>query len=142
MGILVPDLQHPDPAVHHCSVIVNNFVDNLPPSVNASYEKIPCRAPTDDMNIVKKILEIIVAARRPLTIRGMAVALGIATYSETRTTMEAGLDPTHLQRNLRQLCDLFVFTNHSKTYLIHQTARELVTEKEVRTISILHIGAT
>ncbi|KOS36610.1 hypothetical protein ACN38_g12632 [Penicillium nordicum] len=102
----------------------------IPPSVNAAYENILCRVPVDQMDIVKKILEIIVAARRPLTMREMAVALGIATFSEARTTMEAGLDPTHLQRKLRQLCGLFVFTNNSKIYLIHQTAREFLIQKK------------
>ena len=102
----------------------------IPPSVNAAYEKILCRVPADQIDTVKKILEIIVAARRPLTIREMAMALGIATCSESRTTIQAGLDPTHLDEKLRQLCGLFVFTNNSKIYLIHQTAREFLIEKK------------
>ncbi|CAG8164665.1 unnamed protein product [Penicillium salamii] len=81
----------------------------IPPSVDAVYEKILCRVPADEMDIVRKILEIIVAARRPITIREMAVALGIATYPEARTTMEAGLDPTHLQRRIRRLCGFSEF---------------------------------
>ncbi|KAJ6103492.1 hypothetical protein N7486_005919 [Penicillium sp. IBT 16267x] len=101
----------------------------IPPSVNAAYEKILYRVPADEMYTVKKMLEIIVAARRPLTIREMAMALGIATYPEVRTTKEGGLDPTHLQRKLRQLCGLFIFTNNSKIYLIHQTAREFLIQK-------------
>ncbi|KAJ9480589.1 hypothetical protein VN97_g12962, partial [Penicillium thymicola] len=107
-----------------------NSVTLIPPSVNAAYEKILSRVPADGMDTVKKILEIIVVARRPLTIGEMAVALGIATYSEARTTIQAALDPTHLQRKLRQLCGLFVFTNNSKIYLIHQTAREFLIQKE------------
>jgi ankyrin repeat protein len=82
------------------------------------------------MDTVKKILEIIVVARRPLTIREMAMALGIATYPEARTTMEAGLESTHLQRKLRKLCGLFVFINNSKVYLIHQTARDFLIQKK------------
>ncbi|KAJ5651196.1 uncharacterized protein N7484_004919 [Penicillium longicatenatum] len=107
-----------------------SLITLIPPSVNAAYEKILCRVPADEMDTVKKILEIIVAARRPLTIREMAVALGIATCSEARTIMEAGLDPTHLQTKLRQLCGLFVFTNNSKIYLIHQTAREFLIQRK------------
>ncbi|KAJ5186449.1 hypothetical protein N7449_011213 [Penicillium cf. viridicatum] len=109
----------------------------IPQSVNVAYENILSRVPVDQMDTVKKILEIIVAARRPLTIREMAVALGIATYSEARTIMEAGLDSTHLQRKLRQLCGLFVFTNSSKIYLIHQTAREFLIQKK-RSDSLHH----
>ncbi|OGE53750.1 hypothetical protein PENARI_c007G07930 [Penicillium arizonense] len=102
----------------------------IPPSVNAAYEKILSRVPVDQTDIVKKVLEIIVAARRPLTIREMAMALGIATCLGPRTTIQAGLDPIDLDEKLRQLCGLFVFTNHSKFYLIHQTAREFLIEKK------------
>ncbi|KAJ5865176.1 uncharacterized protein N7529_007092 [Penicillium soppii] len=102
----------------------------IPPSVNAAYEKILCRVPAGLMDRVKKILEIIVAARRPLTIQEMAMALGIATSSRSLVTIQAGLDPIGLDGKLRRWCGLFVFTNNSKIYLIHQTAREFLIEKE------------
>jgi hypothetical protein len=60
----------------------------------------------------------------------MAMALGITTCSESQTAKQAGLDPIHLDKKLRQLCGLFVFTNNSKIYLIHQTAREFLIEKK------------
>ncbi|CAI7647886.1 unnamed protein product [Penicillium discolor] len=101
----------------------------IPPSVNAAYEKILGRVPADQQETARKILEIIVAARRPLTIREMAMALGIATCPESRTTIQAGLDPIHLDRKLRQLCGLFIFINNSKIYLIHQTARDFLIRK-------------
>ena len=102
----------------------------IPPSVNIAYEKILCRVPSDLMDRVKKILEIIVAARRPLTIEEMAMALGIATSSGSRTKKQARLDPVGLDSKLRRWCGLFVFTNNSKIYLIHQTAREFLIEKK------------
>ncbi|KAJ6100145.1 hypothetical protein N7467_001680 [Penicillium canescens] len=102
----------------------------IPPSINAAYEKILSRVLVDQTDIVKKILEIIVAARRPLTIREIAMALGIATCLGPRTTIQAGLDPIDLDEKLRQLCGLFVFTNHSKIYLIYQTAREFLIGKK------------
>ncbi|OQE32554.1 hypothetical protein PENFLA_c001G04688 [Penicillium flavigenum] len=105
------------------------WITLIPPSVNAAYEKILCRIPAGLMDRVKKILEIIVAARRPLTMREMAMALGIATSSGLQTTKQAGLDPIGLDGKLRRWCGLFVFTNNSKIYLIHQTAREYLIEK-------------
>ncbi|KAJ6102324.1 hypothetical protein N7486_004751 [Penicillium sp. IBT 16267x] len=110
-----------------------NSITLITRSVNAAYEKILCRVPADDMDTVKKILEIIVAARRPLTIREMAVALGIATDIEAQTIREAGLGLTHLQRKLRHLCGLFIFVNNSKIYLIHQTARDFLIQKKSST---------
>ncbi|KAJ5359789.1 hypothetical protein N7517_008980 [Penicillium concentricum] len=107
-----------------------DWITLIPPSVNAAYEKILCRVPACLMDRVKKILEIIVAARRPLTIQEMAMALGIATSSGSPTTKQAGLDPIGLHGKLRRWCGLFVFTNNSKIYLIHQTAREFLIEKK------------
>ncbi|KAJ5963150.1 hypothetical protein N7481_013455 [Penicillium waksmanii] len=107
-----------------------NSITLIPPSVNAAYEKILCRVPNDQKDIVRKILVIIVAARRPLTIQEMAMALGIGTCVESRTTVQAGLDPVHLDRKLRQLCCLFIFTRNQKIYLIHQTAREFLIKKK------------
>ncbi|CAI7653375.1 unnamed protein product [Penicillium crustosum] len=107
-----------------------HWVTLIPPSVNAAYEKILYRVPAGLMDRVKKILEIIVAARRPMTIQEMAMALGIATSSRSPVTKQAGLDPIGLDGKLRRWCGLFVFTNNSKIYLIHQTAREFLIEKE------------
>ncbi|KAJ5653328.1 hypothetical protein N7490_000331 [Penicillium lividum] len=106
-----------------------DWITLIPPSVDAAYDKILCRVPAGLMDRVKKILEIIVAARRPLTIREMAMALGIATSSGSPTIKQAGLDPIGLDGKLRRWCGLFVFTNNSKIYLIHQTAREYLIEK-------------
>ncbi|KAJ5932852.1 hypothetical protein N7516_007341 [Penicillium verrucosum] len=108
-----------------------DWITLIPPSVNKAYEKILCRVPAGLMNRVKKILEIIVAARRPLTIREMAMALGIATSSGSPTTKQAGLAPIGLDGKLRRWCGLFVFTNNSKIYLIHQTAREFLIKKKI-----------
>ena len=57
-----------------------------------AYEKILSRVPPDQVDIARKILQIIVAARRPLTTAEMAMALGIATSPQARTTAKAGLD--------------------------------------------------
>lgn len=102
----------------------------ISPSVNAAYEKLLNRVPPTQVDKVTKILQIIIAARRPLTTQEMAMALGIATSPESRTAAEAEIDPGRLERYLRHWCGLFVFTNKSKIYLIHQTAREFLIGKK------------
>jgi ankyrin repeat protein len=102
----------------------------IPPSVNAAYGKILARVPSNQVNTVRKILQIIVGARRPLTTQEMAMALGIALYPESRSAAKAGIDPVRLARKIRQLCGLFVFINNSKIYLIHQTAREFLIRRD------------
>ena len=106
-------------------------IQQIPPSVHAAYRKILNRVPSGQVHTVRRILQIIVAARRPLTTQEMAMALGIAIRPESRTAAQAGINPATLGQKIRQLCGLFIFINNSKIYLIHQTAREFLISKEV-----------
>ena len=60
--------------------------------VDEAYEKILSRVPSRRVDITRKILQVIVAARRPLTTAEMAIALGIATSPQAQTTAKAGLE--------------------------------------------------
>lgn len=103
----------------------------IPNSVSAAYAKILRRVPLDKVSDVRTILQIIVAARRPLTIQEMAMALGIAKMSSSQCSQSpsrVGLNLDGLDEKIRQLCGLFVFINNSRIYLIHQTAREFLTD--------------
>ncbi|KAJ5335636.1 uncharacterized protein N7506_005572 [Penicillium brevicompactum] len=104
-------------------------VQMIPSSVGQAYEKILSRVPPGQESIVKKVLQIIVGARRPLTIAEMATALGLARSPQSRPAALAVVDPLRLETKLRRLCGLFVFVKNSKIYLIHQTAREFLIEK-------------
>ncbi|KAK2589694.1 hypothetical protein QQS21_012632 [Conoideocrella luteorostrata] len=98
----------------------------IPNSVGAAYEKILARVPAVSIPDVKLILKIIVAARRPLTIEEIAMALGMAKRPYSGTLDQARLNKQGLGGKIRQLCGLFVFINNSRLYLIHQTAREFL----------------
>ncbi|KAB8068231.1 ankyrin repeat-containing domain protein [Aspergillus leporis] len=108
-------------------------IDLVPRSVNEAYKKILARVPSGQADIVKKILQIIVGARRPLTIEEMSMALGVATSPHSKSAATAGLDPVRLDDKIRRLCGLFVFINNSKIYLIHQTAREFLIGRNIDT---------
>ncbi|EED20813.1 conserved hypothetical protein [Talaromyces stipitatus ATCC 10500] len=107
----------------------------LPKNVPEAYERILDRVPSDQKAKVKTILRIIVGARRPLTVREMAMALGVATTPDAETAMEAGLSSNKLDQKIRQLCGLFVFIKEFKIYLIHQTAREFLICKHDNSVS-------
>lgn len=97
----------------------------LSATTEKAYEKILQRGASKDRLLVKKILRIIVGARRPLSISDMAVALGVAqTPKGSRLDLSVGAQ--WLQVHLRDWCGLFVFINHEKLYLIHQTAKEFL----------------
>jgi ankyrin repeat protein len=103
------------------------MIQLIPTSVSAAYEKILNRVPKDKKKDVRIIFQIIVGARRPLTIEELAMALGIATSSGSQSPTESGLNPEGLDEKIRQLCGLFVFVNTSrKVFLIHQTATEFL----------------
>ncbi|CAG8943942.1 unnamed protein product [Penicillium salamii] len=107
-------------------------IQMIPPSVDKAYEKILSRVPEKQIDTVRKIFRIIVVARRPLTTREMAMALGISLRPASRSPAEAAIDLLHLEQKLRSLCGLFVFVNNSKVYLIHQTAREYLIAEALR----------
>lgn len=80
----------------------------VPASVNAAYERILARVPPNKEDDLKKVLQIIVSARRPLTIKEMAMSLGVATKTSSRTAADTGLNPKGLDNKIRHLCGLFV----------------------------------
>ncbi|KAI9659868.1 MAG: hypothetical protein M1821_001220 [Bathelium mastoideum] len=101
-------------------------IESLPSTVEDAYEKMLTRVDEKQRDKVKKILLIVIGARRPLTIQEMAIALGIATTTHPRPISEARLNPHHLGNQVCQWCGLFIFINHSRIYLIHQTAKEFL----------------
>ncbi|ERF75648.1 hypothetical protein EPUS_08801 [Endocarpon pusillum Z07020] len=106
-------------------------IESLPSSVETAYEKILGKVTQGVRETVKTILRIVVGARRPLTTAEMALALDVATSSHLKSAAEFSINKDHLERNICHWCGLFIFINHSKIYLIHQTAREfLICEKD------------
>lgn len=102
------------------------MIDTLPSTAQDAYEKILSRVSENQKGSVKKLLQIVVGARRPLTLQEMAVALGIATSKQPKSLDEVMLNPTRLKTQIRRGCGLFVFLNHNRIYLIHQTAKEFL----------------
>ncbi|OAP54596.1 hypothetical protein AYL99_11044 [Fonsecaea erecta] len=68
--------------------------------------------------------------------RNMAIALGIASSTLATSLYKVKLDPIRQERNIRDWCGLFIFINHARIYLIHQTAKEfLIQDKNCTTFS-------
>lgn len=101
-------------------------IDFLPSSVDDAYEKILSQVTDNRKATVRKILQIVVGARRPLNIGEMALALGVAMAKQHTCLADVRTKGSHLQDHIRQWCGLFVFINHSRIYLIHQTAKEFL----------------
>jgi len=104
---------------------LERFMNELPTSIYEAYDHMLKRSP--DHRIARKLLHIILAAIRPLTLREMNMALNIEEGQSSRE--EVDLDPEDsLADRIRNICGLFVFVSRvdSKIYLIHQTAKEFL----------------
>jgi hypothetical protein len=105
------------------------LIEWVPSSVEDAYEKILCKVDSKYTKTVTTLLHMIVGARRPLTTAEMAVAFGMYSCPNATVFEDVSVDQDRLERRIRHLCGLFVFINHSRIYLIHQTAREFLLKR-------------
>lgn len=122
---------------------LEKLVYELPGSVDKAYDDILQRATTprrggkrDEERVRKltRVLHLVVAADRPLTLRELNITLGILERTELGDPClsDAGLDvqdPVTLrlfEQKIRNLCGLFISIVDSRISLIHQTAREFL----------------
>jgi hypothetical protein len=93
--------------------------------VAEAYENILNRS--SDPQVARDILMIILAARRPLTVYEMSVAVAIKRSKRPQSYEDLDLEPEEIREsNLRDICGFFISIHQSKISLIHQTAREFL----------------
>ncbi|KAL9119561.1 MAG: hypothetical protein Q9187_003885 [Circinaria calcarea] len=104
-------------------------IQAIPATVNEAYEAILARS--SDADQAEKLLHIVVAAIRPLTLAEMNIALSIREGSSSMDELQLELVPeSSFEETIRELCGLFVSIIDEEIYLIHQTAKEfLVAER-------------
>ncbi|GAW10696.1 hypothetical protein ANO14919_000310 [Xylariales sp. No.14919] len=106
---------------------LREVIRNVPESVDAAYDRILCRSRDREKAI--RLLHIVVAAERPLSLSEMALALAIK--ESDRSYADLKLEPvTRFRDTVRELCGLFVTVQGSKIYLLHQTAKEFLVQQE------------
>lgn len=99
------------------------LIKTIPKSVDEAYERILNQS--SDRAQARKLLHIVVAAKRPLNLTEMNIALSM---EEGATSMEdLELEPEQsFEKTVRELCGLFVVIRDSTVILIHQTAKEFL----------------
>ncbi|MCJ1276426.1 hypothetical protein MMC21_004231 [Puttea exsequens] len=102
---------------------------NMPQDVDEAYTAILDKSPNRER--ARRLLHIILAATRPLTMQEVNVALAIKEGQKSYQDLDIWpLDVCEVK--IKNMCGLFLSVVDSKVYLIHQTAREfLVCEKYV-----------
>ncbi|KAK8859739.1 ankyrin repeat protein [Apiospora arundinis] len=101
-------------------------IHKLPRTVNEAYDRILRKS--GDPDKARKVLQIIVAADRPLSLTEMAAALAFRgeTHRCHRDLERDLSSPDGLRIAMRDTCGLFIVIQSSGIYLLHQTAREFL----------------
>ncbi|KAK2813151.1 hypothetical protein FQN50_000828 [Emmonsiellopsis sp. PD_5] len=110
---------------------IEQATSHLPETVDGAYENILSKS--RDTNKTLRLLHIIVAATRPLTLEEMNVALSIRENHQSYDDLNLKSEE-RFHETIRDLCGLFVTVVNSRVYLLHQTAKEFL----VKSASGLH----
>jgi ankyrin repeat protein len=118
-------------SLEHTSKGIADIVDAIPESAEGAYEVLLNKNSKNPrkMRHARQILQLILAARRPLSLEELDVAFHIATEYPVSSYEELALDKQYLEDKIRNLCGLFIFIDHNRVYLIHQTAKEFLVAK-------------
>jgi len=102
---------------------VQSSIKTLPKNIDQAYERILNKSKEHLM--VRKVLSIIIAANRPLTLSEMNLAVNIDESVQNIRDLDLEEEDDFKSR-LRSWCGLFVSVHHGKIYFLHQTAREFL----------------
>jgi hypothetical protein len=100
---------------------VEAILEDLPDTLDKAYEVMLNKS--DDPTSASKLLQIIVAAARPLTLKEAGVALYITADMDSMEDLKPELqEDQQFEATIRALCGLFVSVVNNRVILIHQTA--------------------
>ena len=92
------------------------FVEKLPATVYDAYERILHRSPEPDL--ARRLLHIVLAARRPLTLEEMNMAFNIEKGQKSCDEVDL-LAAESVGGHIKYICGLFISIIDSKVYLLH-----------------------
>lgn len=116
---------------------LEKLIEELPRNVNEAYEKILNKIVDPDRRFqARRLLHIMLAAVRPLTLREMNISFAIDERLVARESCKRfkELDlpsDESFREKIRNMCGLFVSIVDSKVFLIHLTAKEFLIKKGV-----------
>lgn len=104
------------------------LINKLPETMEEAYESILARVVGEKE--ASRLLHIVLAAKRPLTVGEADVALAIQDCS--RCYKDLDLEGKSAKEYVRHLCGLFVTVVDDRLYFIHETAREFLIRQRHR----------
>ncbi|EHK42503.1 uncharacterized protein TrAtP1_002482 [Trichoderma atroviride] len=102
---------------------IRDAISTLPRTVDEVYDKI--LAKSTDVAETKKLLHIVVAAERPLTLEEMDLALAVQQHHDSFKDLKQRRSD-RFTKYIRDLCGFFINITNGKIYLLHQTAKEFL----------------
>ena len=106
---------------------INQVIRHVPQSVNEAYTKILNRSPNHEK--AKRILHIITAAKRPLSLGELSIALAFSAGSQYHIEEiydRIEWNDQQFKTTIRDLCGLLLVVINSKVYFLHQTTKEFL----------------
>ena len=123
---LTIDIIEKSPSKYRRPADLDALLSGLPSEINEAYEQILRRS--EDRHKAQVLLEIVLAATRPLSLEEVNMAMAMATREQScRSQRDLALWPIEsFKATVKNWCGLFVSVYDGKLFLIHQTAREFL----------------
>lgn len=102
---------------------IRKEIRTIPQTVSKAYEAILGKS--KDKKLASKLLHILVGAETALTLQELNVAMSIEDGSQCYRNLELESEAA-FELRIKSICGLFVYTDRSKVFLIHQTAKEFL----------------
>lgn len=110
---------------------IEEATSSLPQTVDEAYERI-LRRSKDNVK-ARKLLHIVVAAERPLTLLEMQAAMKVESSHRSYKDLEHRLESDQaFSCYIRDLCGLFINIIDGSIYLLHQTAKEFLSTTDIK----------
>ena len=111
----------------------DKIINDLPRSVEAAYEKILSKGEKNERDKLMDLLQLVVAATRPLSVTELNIALPLRLGDPRshHNFVDEELEPDdQFKTTIRNWCGLFLTVVDNLVYLLHQTAREFLIAKQ------------
>ena len=117
----------------------DKMIEDLPRSVEAAYDKILSQGDVTQRQKIPELLQLIVAATRPLSVAELNLALPLRQHDSRshREFVEEELEQDNqFKTTMRNWCGLFLTVIDNFVYLLHQTAREFLIAKSSENLAV------
>ncbi|KAK0704509.1 hypothetical protein B0H67DRAFT_591559 [Lasiosphaeris hirsuta] len=105
-----------------------NLISGLPKTVNDAYESLLSKVNPIEQHAVRKLLSIVLCAKRPLTVDEANAALSVASDSTENSDMMYMHDGNAFKKWVENHCGFFIQVYENRVQFIHQTAKEFLTD--------------